>query len=925
MEHKPITKISEPFQCQSTASLITQIRAAKEYLRGSNGPPDIFKCFPDKANSALLSLWDRCVGQNSYASFSVQPSVSTPHKLHVSTAPLAGTASTKPSDPTAVDDLPTVQDPHRGTQSHVSDFSSPENPDVSPGNTCKTVPEGKSISNRRVYTRHHLYQLRHTHRLALPGNLTTLSRRSDTSLPILPFTPSETLTADVLLVGKDARLKFSDLQLSPDLLSALPAAGFDTPSPIQLRTIPRARLGCDVIAHAKSGTGKTAAYALATLDAHLLAKSTLSACPHTLVLVPTRELAFQTAGVFSAVSSHILPPLSILTFVGGISEHGDVASLTSCPPHIVVGTPGRVRALVDSTNLSLHAVSIIVLDEADRLLSRGFQDDVGAIVNSLTSSHQTLAFSATFPPWLRRTLMSIMRNPAYITDVEDNVDLSSPSIVNREEVAAAQQAVLRGVRQSKILVPYQISRKKGDACQAFLRKTETLVGLLQTEDFNFCIVFCNYKKRLSRVETLIRKAGFSCKRMCADVRQKERNAVMDAIKKGSVQVVIATDLLARGIDIKVCDVVAHLDVPTEVETYLHRVGRAGRFGRQGLSYLLFSENEEKSAVASLESALGYKIQHIPLPEVAHGSAVKNDDREEALDKRSEDTSDRQNNGNLGENNVTCAVTRVFKGSIKDSRESGAWSMAIAATADAACGDPTTEPDGDAKMLNTPRFAVRADSKPKCENGLMMQPRNQLSTTHFNTNSGDFKPLSSNAARHTNLREGENSLVYGYKKPSLGVGQGCTGMVGDEVPSMTNVAMNYNVNSQNSKRRPTDVDEVLVTELRTDAGSEKVGCQEQAERENHDVGKNKRLRIDDCHEGDFQKSAHNAASLESLHGDGAKWEELLDDYPLENDEDWEEFARSAWDLGYREAYQRAYRLASELRQRLHGSSLGKSVK
>lgn len=483
-------------------------------------------------------------------------------------------------------------------------------PPVSTGPTIPTLKSSVHLSgsflpssSRHVYSPAHLQRLRHDRRLPLPStDPVALLGAKRSSLQMLPLSTSHTLYADVLLSAADAKLTFADLGLPSSVLSKLSAAGYTKPSPVQLRTIPRARLGGDLIAHSKSGTGKTLAYVLATLDSHSVDDAVLaSKLPLTLVLVPTRELASQIAALFSSLNSQLSPVPNVAAVVGGTDERTDRRTLTELSPSIVVGTPGRVRALASAAVLSLHAISVIVLDEADRLLEPSFAEDVQVICNLLPETRQTLAFSATFPPWLRRILFEIMRNPAYIAhdSGEQNANL------DEDEVASSRKVVLLCVCQEKLAIPDAASSTKPIRLS---KKLNTLISLLRSQTYQLCIVFVSNKRDVQKAEEFVKRIPITCRGISAGLRQSSRSAIMSAVRKGQVRVLVATDLLARGIDLPTCDLVVHLDVPTEAATYLHRVGRAGRFGRRGRSIVIFLSKHDADAVKVLESKLGYTMQ-----------------------------------------------------------------------------------------------------------------------------------------------------------------------------------------------------------------------------------------------------------------------------------------------------------------------------
>lgn len=516
---------------------------------------------------------------------------------------------------------------------------------------------------RHRYTHSELERLRHKRRAPLSICRSCLKQESyaDVSysdpLPSFPFTsstsPSQPLTADVLLSASESSLTFADLNLSPNIISALSALDLTRPSPVQLRTLPRTRLGSDVIAHAKSGTGKTLAYALAVIDSYLssialkqTSSSPAPACttktnpsfsPQALILTPTRELATQVHEQFRSICSRIpKPSLNAALLVGGVNERLNVQTLLQTQPVFIVGTPGRVLALINNSSLQIHAINMFVLDEADRLLSRHFVDEVRSICMSLPSSRQTLAFSATFEPDLRRILLQIMNNPAYITcDVpEDKKSNNASNVKNNtidqnivhgqqpqqhqqpqsyqqqnENVVETQKAVLLGVRQTKV----DLNDFESTSSKANPGKIQVLREILKTNAHTLCIVFVNSRRDVSSFESHLKSSSVNCRAIFAGMKQSTRDNVMEVVRKGDVKVLVSTDLLARGVDFPSCDLVIQVGLPIDVATYLHRVGRAGRFGGQGRAITLYGMYDDQMSMGTLEEQLGFSLQKVELP------------------------------------------------------------------------------------------------------------------------------------------------------------------------------------------------------------------------------------------------------------------------------------------------------------------------
>lgn len=449
--------------------------------------------------------------------------------------------------------------------------------------------------SRHVYSKTCLLALRHTRRHPFPPSDPIAK---PTSLPLQPFSfPSPKIqspqTSDIQLPPAEAGLSFSALSLPTFLLKALQNQNLTHPSPIQAAALPPARLGLDLIAQAKSGTGKTLVFALTALEVF----QTLPATPAALILAPTRELAAQIRSVIARLSVHMHPVPTVVSLVGGVPERDDVRTLAG-GPGVVVGTPGRVFALLKSGVLDPTGVRLLVMDEADRLLDGAFGEALPSICALLPGRMQCLAFSATFPDSLERLLEKVMRHPRRVSACgEDRVD---------DQADAMRKAVLIGVQQQKV----DLGAQQSDDRIVLRMKVEAVTKFLEETPFSFCIVFLNNKEYGRKVALQLRKAGFRSSNINANISQRERVSVMEAVNKGDVQVLTSTDLLARGVDIEACDLVLHLDVPSDPATYLHRVGRAGRFGKLGVSVVFFSGPEEAARIDGLERMLGFSMKSL---------------------------------------------------------------------------------------------------------------------------------------------------------------------------------------------------------------------------------------------------------------------------------------------------------------------------
>eukprot|EP00178_Gracilaria_changii_P026643 TRINITY_DN820_c0_g1_i1.p1 TRINITY_DN820_c0_g1~~TRINITY_DN820_c0_g1_i1.p1 ORF type:complete len:971 (-),score=142.40 TRINITY_DN820_c0_g1_i1:2261-5173(-) len=465
--------------------------------------------------------------------------------------------------------------------------------------TCASVPPGsvqlKSISSnpkdlqvsskrrrimsgRYTYSHRDMWQLRHQNK-SLDGR--KLGSRAIILLTDGPPAPTQTQTIP--------NVSFADMYLSQPILRALHSLDFDRPSPIQQAAIPRGRLGGDIIAHAKSGTGKTIAFIIVALESLISLNFRKGGFTSVLILVPTRELVDQVASVFQSLSKFMNPKPRALTVKGGTPEAIDEQQLSLSTPHVVIGTPGRVIMLIQKGVFVIDHINLLVLDEADRLAESSFSHSVPEICEMLPARRQTIAFSATFEPWLRNMLIHVMRNPAFF---------SFPSSTHaNDEVDMLRRAVLDKVSQYKVPVSGSLDAKLDQAA-----------ALLSRTSFSLCIVFLNDKRLVAKILMRLKHEGFQAGIMNANLDQRQRDRTLLNVKEGKLQIVVASDLLARGVDFKECDLILQLDVPYNPATYLHRVGRAGRFGRRGSSFLFYNaKSDERNHVSILEKSLGSNI------------------------------------------------------------------------------------------------------------------------------------------------------------------------------------------------------------------------------------------------------------------------------------------------------------------------------
>jgi superfamily II DNA/RNA helicase len=354
-------------------------------------------------------------------------------------------------------------------------------------------------------------------------------------------------------------MPFSSLGFSPDLLplfkQALDQAGYAAPTPIQERAIPAILRGQDLLARARTGSGKTAAFALPLLQQFALASSPPPRRVRSLVLVPTRELAAQVGDTFVQLGRHLSPRIKVAAVFGGVSINPQMIDLR-WGADLVVATPGRLLDLVDNNALSLAHVNTLVLDEADRLLDLGFEDELNRILALLPPARQTLLFSATFPASIQALANDLLHEPEHI-DAEDEA-LSAPDIRQRAiEVDPGQ-------------------------------RTQLLRHLLQQEGWSRALVFVASRHTAEVVADKLCKAGIRAEALHGDLSQGRRTRVLQEFKQEQVQVLVATDVASRGIDIAELPVVVNYDLPRSTTDYTHRIGRTGRAGQSGVAIRFIS-------------------------------------------------------------------------------------------------------------------------------------------------------------------------------------------------------------------------------------------------------------------------------------------------------------------------------------------------
>ncbi len=374
----------------------------------------------------------------------------------------------------------------------------------------------------------------------------------------------------------DTSIKFSDLGLSEQLLNTLNQIGFETPSAIQAQAIPTLISGKDVLGMAQTGTGKTAAFALPVLDKI----DTQSKDTQVLVLTPTRELAIQVAEAFQTFARNH-QGLHVLPIYGGASFQNQLRGIKR-GAHIVVGTPGRIMDHIERGTLKLDTIQTVILDEADEMLRMGFIDAVEWILKHTPASRQTALFSATMPKEVHRIAKTYLNDP-----VEVIIKQKTTTNTNIEQVYWPVSGV---------------------------HKLDALTRILEAEPMDGMIVFVRTKVATVELAEKLEARGFSAAALNGDVAQRDRERLVNQFKKGKFDVLIATDVVARGLDVERITHVVNYDIPTDPESYTHRIGRTGRAGRSGKA-TLFVAPREKRMLKEIERTTRQKIKPMELPSV----------------------------------------------------------------------------------------------------------------------------------------------------------------------------------------------------------------------------------------------------------------------------------------------------------------------
>ncbi len=392
----------------------------------------------------------------------------------------------------------------------------------------------------------------------------------------------------------DTNINFSDLALNKSLLKALDEVGYESPSPIQAQTIPLLLENRDVLGQAQTGTGKTAAFALPLISNLELKQKD----PQVLVLAPTRELAIQVSEAFQKYAKY-MKGFHVLPVYGGQDYRVQIRALQR-GVHVVVGTPGRVMDHMRRGTMKLDNLKALVLDEADEMLRMGFIDDVEWVMEQLPEQRQIALFSATMPTQIRRIATKYLKNPEQVTIKEKTATAST-------------------IRQRFWPV-------------SGLHKLDALTRILEAEPFDAVILFVRTKIATVELADKLQARGYSAAALNGDIQQKQREKTINDLKKEKIDILVATDVAARGLDVQRISHVINYDIPYDTEAYIHRIGRTGRAGKEG-DAILFVAPREKRLLHSIEKATKSKIEMMELP----STELINDNRIAKFKQRISDT------------------------------------------------------------------------------------------------------------------------------------------------------------------------------------------------------------------------------------------------------------------------------------------------
>jgi len=381
-------------------------------------------------------------------------------------------------------------------------------------------------------------------------------------------------------------MSFADLGLSDELLRAVGDSGYDEPTPIQRAAIPSVLMGRDLVGIAQTGTGKTAGFVLPMIDILHQGRSR-ARMPRSLILEPTRELAMQVAENFEKYGKY--HPLSMALLMGGV-QMGDQVKALEKGVDVLIATPGRLMDLFGRGKIMLTDCKLLVIDEADRMLDMGFIPDIEEICAKLPKSRQTLLFSATMPPPIQKLASKFLNDPK-------RVEVARPATAN--------------VNIEQRLVQVRPDKKK-----------DALRDILRHEEFKNAIVFANRKTTVRELASSLKRSGFAAGQIQGDMDQSDRIAEFDRFKNDEITILVASDVAARGLDVKGVSHVINFDVPWQPDDYVHRIGRTGRAGMKGIAITL-ATREDREAIDRIEKLIGHKIAGVAVDENAAPAKSEN--------------------------------------------------------------------------------------------------------------------------------------------------------------------------------------------------------------------------------------------------------------------------------------------------------------
>lgn len=367
---------------------------------------------------------------------------------------------------------------------------------------------------------------------------------------------------------------FSELNIRPEILKAIDEMGFEAPTPIQSQAIPVISSGKDMVGQAQTGTGKTAAFGIPALQI----ADTTSNLPSVLILCPTRELAIQVTGELIKLAKYI-DGIYTLPVYGGQPISRQLKALKR-GTQIVVGTPGRVIDHLKRGTLKLGNLKMVILDEADEMLNMGFREDLEQILSYSHGKSQTVMFSATVPKTIRNIMNRWMDNPEMI------------KVQGKAETAAGIDQFVMEVRDSV--------------------RTEAVERVMNMTQAKLALVFCNTKRLCDTLVEELKARGFSADALHGDMTQNIRDKVMNNFRNGKIELLVATDVAARGLDVENVDIVFNYDIPQDPEYYVHRIGRTGRAGKTGMA-ITFSSGKKRKRIRFIEKIIRTRLEPIPMP------------------------------------------------------------------------------------------------------------------------------------------------------------------------------------------------------------------------------------------------------------------------------------------------------------------------